>query len=312
MHSIDSPSTNAYQPADDPSQEAPKTSTAPQNPEPDIQESNRSNSSELNPSAFLSHAAFSGPLGEGGSGRSGAATQQGAAAAAHQAITGEGVSMHGAGYQNIAPSTLRQPGKPEKAKYKEVGMVASALVPDAVSMSVPYLSSEQRESYRVSVSDGLLKDPNGQPLNTGDGSHMVVMDKSGKIYAGSSAEVSHHSSFLSGNPVAAAGMMTVEDGKVTGLYNESGHYQVPQDYFNQLQKELKKNGAQISPSALQAGRKYRTSKQVAKAAKNESPGGKPVVDYSQSTKESNSIPVGKHQPGQIQRLYPTGPKWKWF
>ena len=179
-------------------------------------------------------------------------------------------------------------------------------------MNVPYLKPEEREGYRVSVSDGLLKDANGQPLNTGDRSHMVVMDKSGKIYAVPSETLRNHSSFTSGNPVAAAGMIQVENGRITGLHNESGHYQLPLDYFDQLKTELKKSGAQLSPGVLQNGASYSTSKKVTKAAKKRAAGEDPVVDYSESTKVPNSIAVGTHQPNQRQRLYPTGPKWKWF
>jgi hypothetical protein len=50
-------------------------------------------------------------------------------------------------------------------------MLQTALVPDALSMHVPYLSSEQREQYRLSVSDRILRDASG--LNPASHLHLV-------------------------------------------------------------------------------------------------------------------------------------------
>jgi hypothetical protein len=142
----------------------------------------------------------------------------------------------------------------------------------------------------------------------------MVMDKAGRMYAGPSSEVVRHSSFLAGNPVAAAGLIQAENGKVTGLFNESGHYQVPQDYFNQLEKELGRNGVKVDPSAAKKDGARLTSSEITKKLKKLHGNQPEVVDHSESARDASNapIPVGKHKPGQKQRLYPTGPKWKWF
>jgi hypothetical protein len=346
MSSIDSLSISSYHTADESISDYYTAPTTPQNAEPAPQEPRQSDSRGPSPLPSLPHTASGSPASMEGSthleedtsdasaspkasvhaGASGqtsirsvAVNQKDSHAAAHQAITATGVLVRGAGrgaaYENVAPKAQTSRNKlrksPPAQKYKEIGMLESALVPDAISMHVPYLGRDQRENYRVSVANGLLKDRQGQPLDTGTKAHMIVMDKSGRIYAGPSETLRNHSSFLAGNPVAAAGMITLQNGKVTGLYNESGHYQVPQDYFDQLHTELKRKGVKVSPDALQQGKKYSTSKQIARMKKRNA-GNAPEVDFSKSTKEPESIPVGTHKPGQRQRLYPTGPKWNWF
>jgi hypothetical protein len=264
----------------------------------------------------------SAPVGQQDPAAAAAAAQQ----AAHDTITAAGVSVRGRGYENIAPIAPRPPNKLQKTKYKELGMVATALTPDALTMNVKYLDPETREGYRLNVSGGLLRDQQGNPYNTGAGhSHMVVMDNSGRIYAGSSSQVKHHSAFLSGNPVAAAGMITVENGEVTGLHNESGHYQMPKDYFQQLHTELKAQGVQIRPGAFASD--YPTSKETEKMRKRLA-GKKPAnVEYSEGTftqkpvtnlegtvvgHTQEPVATGTSKPGQVKRLYPSGPKWGWF
>jgi len=89
----------------------------------------------------------------------------------------------------------------------------------------------------------------GKPLNTLD-NHvptMFVMDTEGKVYAGPQkfAEF-HHSSFLAGKPVAAAGEIEVIDGTLTSYSGKSGHYKPTQEQLGQFTSELKSSGADMS------------------------------------------------------------------
>jgi hypothetical protein len=136
-----------------------------------------------------------------------------------------------------------------KPKYKVIGMrKAGGLQKDLNNalqgMHVPYLSEEERQAYLVTFEDGKLHQ-GGAPLDTSHavdhlGSYLFVMDSQGRFFAGSSSEVIHHSAFLAGKPVAAAGAMRVVDGRLVMLSNSSGHYMPPLDYIRQALTELKK------------------------------------------------------------------------
>ena len=229
---------------------------------------------------------------------------------AEELMRKENISMVGQGYQHIAHTEVA-PGERLKTRYKELGMLGSALVPDAISMHVPYMDAEQREKYLLSSSGGVLRNSTGDLFDTGKDSHLIVMDKKGRMYAGPAEKVVRHSFFLAGNPVAAAGLIQAKGGKVTIVQNDSGHYQVPQDYFNQLGKELKRLGVEVAPNAAQNDTARLTSKQITKRFKKQH-GNKPDVIEHSSSAPNAQIPIGKYKPGQRQRLYPTGPKWSWF
>jgi hypothetical protein len=113
------------------------------------------------------------------------------------------------------------------------------------------------------------------------------MDKSGRIYSRTRNEVGHHSAFLADNPVAAVGTIRVKNGEVTGLYNQSRHDQAPQDDFNQLHTELKKQGVRIRPDALV--NRYASSKQIEKKSKKNAAGRPVKVEFSQSTRRPTAF-----------------------
>ena len=93
---------------------------------------------------------------------------------------------------------------------------------------VKYLDKRGRRAYEVAVdSDGRLIGPNGRPLSTCDmwtqmrkgGWGIFVVDNFNRMYTGSHRVGRfHHSSFLSGAPVKAAGEWLVKDGKVFSPY----------------------------------------------------------------------------------------------
>jgi hypothetical protein len=87
---------------------------------------------------------------------------------------------------------------------------------------------EFREDGRLySVWTGMTFDTKGlQTVSGGSGWAMFVLSPMGKIFAGSHDEGRfHHSTFLGGSAVAAAGEFVVEDGRIKVITAKSGHYQ---------------------------------------------------------------------------------------
>lgn len=119
---------------------------------------------------------------------------------------------------------------------------------------VQYLSAEERKQYALTVGeDGLLRTAQNQLFDTAasetateTGKSIFVMDEMGNIYASPHQERGqfHHSSFLSGAPVAAAGELVAEQGVVKQVSNGSGHYQPDQSYTHQFVEQLWRKGAQ--------------------------------------------------------------------
>src|SRR5690606_9581316 len=125
-------------------------------------------------------------------------------------------------------------------KYNVLGMLKAGgfqkdLNDFQSGVGTPYLLSRQREPYRVEVKAGLLVQmQNGglHPFDTTSSSndtYIFVMSGDGEIYSGDKREVMHHSSFLAGREVAAAGSWIVRSGRLNLITNLSGHYQLPTD-----------------------------------------------------------------------------------
>lgn len=124
--------------------------------------------------------------------------------------------------------------------------------------AVHYLDEIERQDYKLTVGeDGLLRDADGDLFDTRDASSLhhpeggraiFVMDRNGDLYASSYQEkgIFHHSSFLGGEPVAAAGELGVKDGKVHLISNQSGHYKPPEESVGQFMRHLfKREGAEL-------------------------------------------------------------------
>lgn len=112
------------------------------------------------------------------------------------------------------------------------------------------------------TSKGKLKDLDHQdmPKNTiniyGPNTFIYVMDNDGHLFIYHNEipcprfSVFHHSSFLKGQPVRSAGTLTVEDGRLTRITVESGHYQTtPKNILNCL-KVLQEQGIDLSQTKL--------------------------------------------------------------
>lgn len=67
------------------------------------------------------------------------------------------------------------------------------------------------------------------------------------IYAGSHEEgYFHHSSFLAGKPVSAAGEIEVNNGILKTITDKSGHYRPTAEYTQQAVDGFKSSGIDIS------------------------------------------------------------------
>ncbi len=128
------------------------------------------------------------------------------------------------------------------------------------SPGVQYLDETAREAFRIFVREGMLYDARGNLFDTtagvsafGPASHgraIFVMDEHGNLYASTYHEFGrfHHSSFLAGGEVAAAGELLVRDGKVELITDHSGHYQPGRARTQQLLDELAHQGILVHPN----------------------------------------------------------------
>jgi hypothetical protein len=153
---------------------------------------------------------------------------------------------------------------------------------------------------------------------------LYVMDGTGNIFSGPASEVQHHSSFLSGQPVAAAGMWQVLQGNVIEINGDSGHYAPPGDFSAQFTTELAKRGVPLT-GVKTSFRK--TSVQCQRAAKHFAGitglkwwqiehGAMVVQDTATGVTKADGKPVMTgvtHIQGQFLRLYPgKKPEWTWY
>jgi hypothetical protein len=111
---------------------------------------------------------------------------------------------------------------------------------------VRYLSPEQREKYRVVFTKNKTMNGIGQTIEL-DGQYIYVMDTAGNFYLSKEyvKGVFHHTSFLAGEPVAAAGVMLFEEGKLVEIDRMSGHYLPDERHLHSALSELKKSGFDI-------------------------------------------------------------------
>lgn len=131
-------------------------------------------------------------------------------------------------------------GPPYRTTWPQGAMEAT--VADVSGNRVRYYGPKERAQFalRFDPERRLILDHEGKPFDTRDGRSLrgtdgvaiFVMDRDGNFYASTRHEkgVFHHTSFLAGQPVAAAGEIRVVDGKLVGISDKSGHY-TPVRYF---------------------------------------------------------------------------------
>jgi hypothetical protein len=121
---------------------------------------------------------------------------------------------------------------------------------------VNYLNEAERAGYELTVKDGKVFDNSGNLFDTtssssihsGNGKAIFVMDEAGSIYASPTQTLGkfHHSSFLSGKPVASAGELKAVNGVIEEISRKSGHYKPSVDINSQIMNELENRGVDIT------------------------------------------------------------------
>ena len=126
------------------------------------------------------------------------------------------------------------------------------------SNGVRYLTPDELEPYRVFVRDGRLYsardgglfDTSGaSSVHAGGGGRAIfVLDEQGNLYASNRQKIGefHHSSFLAGRPVAGAGELIVQDGRLIEISDRSGHYRPEPNFRKQVLAQLKAQGVDVS------------------------------------------------------------------
>lgn len=119
---------------------------------------------------------------------------------------------------------------------------------------VKYLNEAERAKYELAIVNGKFYTVNGKLFNTSHTKSLFtkskaifVMTEDGRIYASTYhyAGVFHHSSFLSGKPVASAGELEIIEGILKEVTNKSGHYKPSKSFNNQFLKLIKNEGVNI-------------------------------------------------------------------
>lgn len=123
---------------------------------------------------------------------------------------------------------------------------------------VKYYDTEHRKEYRL---DFLKNDNgktiilrNGKPADTtsevthfsGKGFGIFVFGTNGEIYIGSHVKGErHHSSFLAGGNIDAAGEIVIKDGRLVMIKDKSGHYQPGKRHILKALEALKERGVDL-------------------------------------------------------------------
>lgn len=120
----------------------------------------------------------------------------------------------------------------------------AALHPDFYTAKVKYLDDQERQAYRIFVIDNRLVDYRGEPICEEKCRGIFVMTPMGEIYFSDKPifREFHHSSFIAGNDVAAAGELRIKDGKLLSVNNRSGHYRPTYAHILQFLLELQTQG----------------------------------------------------------------------
>ncbi|MGD9850073.1 MAG: hypothetical protein AB7T38_02280 [Nitrospirales bacterium] len=112
------------------------------------------------------------------------------------------------------------------------------------SYKVKYFTLQELERRKLSIKDGKIYWDN-KPFDTQAyrGEVIYVMDEEGNFFwAVSEPKRVHHSSLGQGKPVAAAGTLKVENGVLTHLDRESGHYMPDESHLLQAESWLNQQG----------------------------------------------------------------------
>lgn len=125
---------------------------------------------------------------------------------------------------------------------------------------VEYLDATQRQGFEIRIQGGRVSNADGSIAHTGgmrsvtlgSGWGIFVVSFGGQFYLGEhTVGEFHHSSFLSGNPVLAAGEIAINNGSIVGLTNKTGHYKAREEELDNVLNMLSRNGVNINNIAVQ-------------------------------------------------------------
>ena len=106
------------------------------------------------------------------------------------------------------------------------------------------------ENYRVYFKDGQIVDHHARQFNCDD--CIFVVDLNGNMYIHEPLDgFFHHSSFVKGMPVLAAGEIKFFDGRIVSLNNKSGHYKPDQESLDLPLSFFHEAGVRIEPEAIE-------------------------------------------------------------
>ena len=116
-------------------------------------------------------------------------------------------------------------------------------------------TEEERKQYELLGGSTVKQGDSKIPYDTaeliskpsGKGYGIFVMDNEGRIFAAShKVGLFHHSSFLAGSSVAAAGEIKIENGVIKVVTNKSGHYKPSDPEMIQFFQELESRGVDLN------------------------------------------------------------------
>ncbi len=131
--------------------------------------------------------------------------------------------------------------------FREGDFVLSSVMAGGSESGHPGNEDNLKKLHVTSVSDGILYDVEGNILSNSNS--IYVVDRKGRLYISDSSGPTgaiHHSYFLKkegyGKPIASGGHIVVENGKIKGISNSSGHYKPNQDQLVLVVKYLDSMG----------------------------------------------------------------------
>lgn len=115
--------------------------------------------------------------------------------------------------------------------------------------SIKYYSFEEQAESEVYLKGGLFVDQQEKPISvtgyiyvvTEDGRLLIAKNIQGKI---------HHSSLAAGQAIISAGVISIIQGQISYLDNQSGHYRPDKLRFSAFTILLKNKGITLLPNAI--------------------------------------------------------------
>jgi len=124
---------------------------------------------------------------------------------------------------------------------------------------VEYVHPEDLYKYKLDIVNGVLVNRNNKKVTTKrgltrilKGKAIFVVDGEGDVYISEffRPDYFHHSSFLAGRPVAMAGDIWIEKGRVVKMSNQSGHYKPGKKMMEQFIEYLTESGVDLSETEI--------------------------------------------------------------